>query len=112
MKLVPTFAVPPSTMNPDSCRQALTGGHGANVRLPWYIIPILLGMLAGLVAALLLMSAAWRHNPQGEFHDESGINWIPWLSVGLNWFLVVGGVATAITIGLTAALSRIDPSKS
>jgi hypothetical protein len=35
----------------------------------------------------LMMAAAWDHNPQEEFHGAAGIQWGPWLGIGLGWFL-------------------------
>ena len=46
--------------------------------------------ILGLLAATFTMSAAWDHNPQGEFHnEETGINWPGLLLVGLSWFALV-----------------------
>lgn len=36
-----------------------------------------------------MINAAWQHNPQGEFHDESGIRWGSLLVIGASWFLLV-----------------------
>jgi hypothetical protein len=47
------------------------------------------GLLAGLLLGGAMTDAAWQHNPQGEFHDESGIRWGSLLVIGASWFLLV-----------------------
>jgi hypothetical protein len=34
--------------------------------------------LLGLCLGALIMFAAWDHNPQGEFHEETGVHWLYW----------------------------------
>ena len=39
--------------------------------------------------AAFMMSAAWDHNPQGEFHETDGsgtIYWLSWLPIGAGFF--------------------------
>jgi hypothetical protein len=51
----------------------------------------LLSALAIVPAACAawMMAAAWDHNPQEEFHGAAGIQWGPWLAIGLSWFLAL-----------------------
>lgn len=46
-------------------------------------------VFAGLSVAAFMMSVAWNHNPQGEFHLDGVIQWRPWLLVGVSWFVPV-----------------------
>jgi hypothetical protein len=59
------------------------------------------GML-GVCVAAFMMYAAWDHNPQGEFHDETGIHWLYWFGIGFNWFAIIAGapclLATAVSL--------------
>ena len=55
---------------------------------PWKIGGIC-GSLSGLAVAAMVMLAAWDHNPQGTIHNESGIDWVYWLSLGFTWFVIV-----------------------
>lgn len=48
--------------------------------------------LLGLCLGALTMYAAWDHNPQGEFYDETGIHWLAWLGIGFSWFVTVAGI--------------------
>jgi hypothetical protein len=48
--------------------------------------------LLGLCFGAFAMYAAWQHNPQGEFHDETGVHWIDWLSIGGFWVAAIAGV--------------------
>jgi hypothetical protein len=57
--------------------------------------------IPAVAIAAFAMYAAWQHNPQGEFHSVSGIEWKAWLGLGLFWFLgVLFVVQPAITRGL------------
>lgn len=40
------------------------------------------GLGAGVVVGGLIMRIAWEHNPMGEFHDKTGVQWAHWLSLG------------------------------
>ena len=53
------------------------------------------------------MLAAWDHNPQAVFHDEYGINWVNWLTVGLSWLIIVGLFVT-LTLRVLLSLDRAD----
>lgn len=48
-----------------------------------------------------MMYVAWEHNPQGEFHDDTGVHWLYWLGIGFSWFVAVAGIpclmATAVS---------------
>lgn len=66
--------------------------------------PALVGVAAGVVIGGLMMSIAWDHNPQGEFHGASGVQWRTWLSLGLSWFAVVA--APGVVISLAVRLLR------
>lgn len=48
--------------------------------------------LLGFCLAVLMMYVAWDHNPQGEFHDETGIHWLVWLGIGFGWIVAIAGV--------------------
>jgi len=68
--------------------------------------------ISGLMVASLMMYVAWRHNPQGAFHEERGgavtIHWFSWLQVGLSWFLPIAalGIITALVGTLRARRTR------
>ena len=68
------------------------------------------GALFGLVVAIPVMYAAWDHNPQGEFHNELGVNWGNWLLIGVTWFAPVAALVFLIsgTIHWLAARHRKD----
>jgi hypothetical protein len=59
----------------------------------------LFGVGVGLLAAGLAMTAAWDHNPQDVYHSALGINWIPWLAVG------VSALASAVFVAFVVAFS-------
>jgi hypothetical protein len=67
-------------------------------------LPVAAGLTIGLLAGVLMMAAAWEHNPQGKFRDEGGVHWGAWLGVGAAWLLVVGAVATALAFALRRVL--------
>ena len=67
--------------------------------------PWILGASAGAGVAGLAMRAAWDHNPQGAFHDASGVHWLDLGVVGLAWFVPVA-VATALVVTALAAVVR------
>jgi hypothetical protein len=60
--------------------------------------------VVGASVAAFMMYVAWQHNPQGEFHDDAGIHWLPWLGVGLTWFLAIAGLPCLIAV--TVAVLR------
>ena len=72
----------------------------AILRHPWRTASIA-GFVFGGSASAFSMVAAWSHNPQNEFHEESLIHWNSWLTIGFSWFLVVG---LTVFIGLRASL--------
>lgn len=55
----------------------------------------------GIVVAAFMMYVAWDHNPQGEFHDETGIHWGSWLSVGFGGFIFIAGVPCLIAAAVS-----------
>ena len=60
---------------------------------------------AGAGVATLAMRAAWDHNPQGAYHDASGVHWLDLGVVGLAWFIPVA-VATALAVTALAVVVR------
>ena len=54
--------------------------------------------MLGLIFAAFMMYLAWEHNPQGEIHNENGIDWWYWFLVGLSWFLAITAVPYMITL--------------
>lgn len=64
------------------------------------------GACGGTAAAALSMHVAWRHNPQGAFHDPvtGTVHWADWLIVGASWFVLGWRIAAVTIAGL--AVSR------
>jgi hypothetical protein len=69
-------------------------------------------MKSGVVAAVFgtmvggfMMYVAWQHNPQGSFHDYSGIHWVAWFTVGLPWFFAAFALVVVV-IGTTFLLQK------
>lgn len=63
--------------------------HPRPARRHWPVA-LATGIVAGALVGGLMMSIAWEHNPQGEFHEAGVIHWGSWLAVGMSWALVVG----------------------
>lgn len=63
--------------------------------------------LVGLVVAVFMMYVGWQHNPQGEFHDETGVHWGYWLLLGFSWFIAITGLPYAIGVGVLACRSIV-----
>lgn len=57
--------------------------------------------LLGLCLGALMMYAAWDHNPQGEFHDETGIHWLTWLGIGFSWLVAVAGIPCLMAMAVS-----------
>jgi hypothetical protein len=72
--------------------------------ITWRLLAVFVMIGVGLGG--LMMAGAWQHNPQGEFHDESGIQWGPWLGLGLGWFIVATGIPCLI-MALGAHVARL-----
>ena len=65
------------------------------------LLSLALGASVGALAAAATMTAAWDHNPQGEFHEAGVVHWADWLFVGGSWFVVIGlGVSFVAYLGL------------
>ena len=96
-----------------SCRNGLTRRYaawrGLRVKIPSWRTAATTGSCLGAMVAAFCMYAAWSHNPQGEFHNESGIEWGPWLLIGASWFIVAFAIVSAflgalsVTIRIVAA---------
>jgi len=54
-----------------------------------WLPPLLVGTFGGFAPGVLMMQAAWEHNPQGTIHNENGIEWSYWLLIGFSWFVPV-----------------------
>ena len=69
--------------------------------------------LIGLAVGAFMMYVAWKHNPQGEFHDETGVYWGYWLLLGFSWFIAIAGVPYIIGAGVLAwrAIARSRRAK-
>ena len=57
---------------------------------------LLVFWIPGIAFGIWMMCAAWDHNPQGEFHNENGVEWGNLLGIGLGWFVAVSGIPTLI----------------
>jgi len=49
---------------------------------------LIISSIVGLILALLMMSIAWKHNPQCEIVDDGVIDFKYWIEIGLSWFVV------------------------
>lgn len=65
------------------------------------------GAATGLSIAALMMYVAWQHNPQGEFHDESAVHWLAWISIGAGWLVAVAPPVALVVGGLSAITRRL-----
>ncbi len=58
----------------------------------------------------IMMSIAWEHNPQGEFHGYGTIHWGHWFLLGFLWFIPTCVVATLLyacfAVGTVFVISR------
>lgn len=81
-------------------KMTLSVGRGASGGAGVAILVVF--TLFGLLVGGLMMYAAWQHNPQGEFHDETGVHWGYWLLLGFLWFIFITGVPYAIGLGVLA----------
>ena len=65
-----------------------------------------------------MMYIGWEHNPQGEFHNEFGVQWGYWLFLGLSWFapvsvgvsLVFGSILSLLAYGRGTKQESILPA--
>ena len=55
-----------------------------------------------------MMYVAWQHNPQGEFHDTAGINWLNWLAIGFSWFIPSIPVCAVLIIPARLVIAALD----
>jgi H+/Cl- antiporter ClcA len=62
----------------------------------WYVGAIV-GLLAGLLAAIPVTIADWRLNPSGLFHDDQGTNWAIVAETAFSWFWPVALAAFVVT---------------
>jgi len=63
------------------------------------------GGVAGVAVAAVMMYVAWQHNPQGEFHDETGVHWFAWVAIGVSWLVAVAP-PVALVVGVFSAIAR------
>ena len=66
---------------------------------------VVVGAVAGLAVTAAMMYIAWQHNPQGEFHDETGVHWLNWFAIGVPWLFAVAPPA-ALVSGIVSAIAR------
>jgi hypothetical protein len=67
---------------------------------------LLAGGIAGLVAAVAMVIAAWSHNPQGSVHGADGVALLFLIAVALSWFVIVGIAVGALVAGISVAMER------
>jgi len=67
-------------------------------------------LVVALAAAALAMTAAWKHNPQSEFHVDGRVFWRPWLAIGGSWFVLVYAFSIAVIRGGVALASTVRKS--
>jgi len=67
-------------------------------------------LVFALAAAALAMTAAWEHNPQGDFHVNGRVVWRPWLAIGGSWFVLVYAFSIAVIRGGVALASTVRKS--
>ena len=62
-----------------------------------------------LLASLVALGMAWDHNPQGEYWDYTTgeVHWLPFLGVGLSWFVIVGVFPVLVAVGARVSVRRI-----
>ncbi|WP_338846300.1 hypothetical protein V8J88_21390 [Massilia sp. W12] len=58
---------------------------------PLFLITAAIWLSVSLFVAGGVLYIEWIHNPQGEFHDITGINWGNWLPTGAILFVITGG---------------------
>ena len=65
------------------------------------------GTIIGGLAMTIVLSIAWQHNPQGEFHDAGVIHWA-WIELGL---IYLGScVALGALVGAVWAMTVRKPA--
>jgi len=74
------------------------------------IIPILWGIFS-LGVSLLMVFAAWEHNPQQEFHiGNSLIDWVSLTALFLSWFVFLLLIQIIVTV-LSKGVYKLLKSK-
>jgi len=68
---------------------------------------VVAGIVAGVLGAGAMMTIAWEHNPQGEFHGAAGIQWHNWLPIGVVWFVPIAALASFAFAASFAAIDHI-----
>ena len=100
-------------MNPNTHKVSPKAAHKSTERLATaYVFAVWL--VLALVITALVMYIAWTQNPQGAFHDQSGVQWANWLSIGSIPFVMLGGLITGgYLIGrpLFLAWRRVYPTQ-
>ena len=61
-----------------------------------FIKALLCGLAVGANVGGFMMHIGWEHNSMGEFHDENGVKWGYWLSLGAIWAVVSGAPVAVI----------------
>jgi len=63
-------------------------------------------LLAGIVAGVVAMYMAWRHDPQCAVHcPQSGVFWGHWLGLGASWVIEVA-VLLSLSLGILTMVVR------
>ncbi len=73
---------------------------------PYRLCWLLAGILA-LMVSLLMLYAAWQHNPQQEFHSPDHINWRYFSILFGAWYLVCLLIFGLLFSALTLLLRRL-----
>jgi hypothetical protein len=68
---------------------------------------LLISTVIGLAVGGAMMYIAWQHNPQGEFHEASGVHWSHWLLLGGLWAALIA-VPGALLAGIAKATMPRD----
>lgn len=72
---------------------------------PW-VSGGVIGVAAGLLAAIVMSYLDWRKNPSGIFHNEAGTNWGFVFETAVSWFVPVALIASVLSITVLVFYSR------
>ncbi len=58
--------------------------------------------------ASLAMRAAWQDNNNGEFHNDTSIEWVNWIGgVGIPWFLLSQAVLSLLIFSIRRIFQKL-----
>ena len=72
----------------------------------YWLIGIAVGLLTGLIVAVIAAWLDWRLNPSGIYHNADGTNWRFVWDTAVSWFVPTTSYVTLIALGVLVVVSR------